>query len=87
MTSSSHTGEHTLYTLNSWSTLCESVNDCSSNLSGRKMGGNVGAGTLGKCFVREYLKVRKVNEEDGKFCEAEQGLLGRVETFPHCTRP
>lgn len=51
------------------------------------MGGNVGAGTLGKCFVKGYLKVRKVNEEDGKFCEAEQGLLGRVETFPHCTRP
>lgn len=47
----------------------------------------MGKGTLGRCFVKECFKDRKVNVEDGKFCKADQGLLRRVQTFPHCTRP
>lgn len=56
MTSSSHTGEHTLHTLNLWSTQCQLVKDCSSNLSGWKMGGNVGERHTGEVLCEGMLQ-------------------------------
>lgn len=43
-------------------------------------------GTLGRCFVKGCFEGRKENIDKEKFCEVEQGPLGREETSQCYTR-